>query len=297
MDISVPLGDAVKLHVRHREGTGGPPFLLLHGLDSNARMWDLVADRLAAEGHPVYAVDQRGHGDSDPADDDYGNETAAADIAAVADALGVTRAVVAGHSWGALVSLRLAARRPGLVAGLALIEGGWAHASVVCDSWEQFAGLLTMSEVDLNGATLDAMRDYQRAVYPDWSAEAVEASLHSLRVHEDGALTPRLSPTQRNAILRSIWDDPPAQWYPAITVPTLLMPAVPKPNRRWEPLFERVRSYVEPAVAALPDATVREYVGGDHDLHAQHPDEVAEDLLRLARNVQRRAALGDRTAN
>jgi len=37
-------------------------FVLLHGLVSNSRTWDLVAERLAAAGHRVVAVDQRGHG-------------------------------------------------------------------------------------------------------------------------------------------------------------------------------------------------------------------------------------------
>ena len=39
------------------------------------------------------------------------------------------------------------------------------------------------------------------------------------------------------------------------------------------------------AAAALADATLREYPGADHDLHAQRPGEVAADLLELARRV------------
>ena len=47
------------------------PFLLVHGLSSNARTWDGVAAGLAAAGHEVVAVDQRGHGHSDSATDGY----------------------------------------------------------------------------------------------------------------------------------------------------------------------------------------------------------------------------------
>ena len=294
MDVRVPVADGVALRVRHRPGTAGPPFLLLHGIDSNARMWDQVADRLAAEGHPVYAIDQRGHGESDAPDDGYDNPTAAADVVTVARELGISGAVLAGHSWGALLSLRLAARHPELVSGLALLDGGWAHAAAVCDSWEQFSGLLSMSEMDLTGATLDAVRDFQRAVYPDWSEAAIEAALHSLRVNEDGSLTPRLTTARRLSILRSVWDDPPAQWFPGIHVPALLMPAVPAQNRRWEIMFERIRACVEPAAAALGEAPVREYLDADHDLHAQHPDRVADDLLWLAGEVRRARATDDR---
>ena len=41
------------------------PFLLVHGLSSNARTWDGVAAELSAAGHPVVAIDQRGHGRSE----------------------------------------------------------------------------------------------------------------------------------------------------------------------------------------------------------------------------------------
>ena len=42
----------------------GAPFLLVHGLASNARLWDGVARRLASAGHSAVAVDLRGHGRS-----------------------------------------------------------------------------------------------------------------------------------------------------------------------------------------------------------------------------------------
>jgi len=44
------------------------PFVLVHGLASNARLWDGVARRLAGAGHSSAAVDLRGHGRSDKPD-------------------------------------------------------------------------------------------------------------------------------------------------------------------------------------------------------------------------------------
>jgi len=124
MNLSVPVDDAVALNVRHRPGGGGRPFLLLHGLGSNARTWDEVAARLAAAGHPVYAVDMRGHGESDMPRELFDNETAVADTASVCGELGLSRTLIAGHSWGGNIGMRLAAERPGLVAGLVLVDGG-----------------------------------------------------------------------------------------------------------------------------------------------------------------------------
>ena len=54
----------VALHARHRPGGAAHPVLLVHGLSSNARLWDGVSEHLAAAGHPVVAVDLRGHGAS-----------------------------------------------------------------------------------------------------------------------------------------------------------------------------------------------------------------------------------------
>ncbi len=71
-------GDAGSPDLHASPGPGPAPFLLVHGLASNARTWDGVAARLAAEGHPVVAIDQRGHGLSDKPDDGYDYATVTA---------------------------------------------------------------------------------------------------------------------------------------------------------------------------------------------------------------------------
>jgi pimeloyl-ACP methyl ester carboxylesterase len=276
MQISVPVARGVTLRVRHRPGTATPAFLLVHGLSSNARLWDEVADRLAAEDHPVYAVDLRSHGESDAPEDGYDTATAAADLAAVGAELSLDGAVVAGQSWGGNVVVRLAAEHPALVAGLALVDGGWINLSADFDSWEACATALRPP--DLNGATAEGMRAFLRRFHPDWSPAAVEATVANLRIEPDGTVTRRLSIPRHMSIVRSMWDDPPAHWFPAVAAPVLLLPAIPKDRRR----AERARARVAAAQAALPTATVREYVGADHDLHAQQPDRLARDLLDLA---------------
>jgi pimeloyl-ACP methyl ester carboxylesterase len=295
MSLSVPVSVDVSLHVRHRPGPAAPPVLLVHGLESNARTWDLVAARLAGSGHPVYAVDLRGHGESDHPDVGYDTATAAADVAAVCRYLGLTGVVVAGHSWGAHVVLRLTAEHPSLVSAMALVEGGWADPARVYGSWEVFSAVcmsLVSPAATAGGTgaiTIDRMREYLQALHPDWIPAAVEASLFSMRVGTGGTLTPPLSVEQRTEILRSLWGDPPASWYPAVGVPALLLPAVPKISTGWRSsirdLVDRIRASVDDAAAGLAQATVSEYPDSDHDLHAQHPDGVARDLLALARKV------------
>jgi pimeloyl-ACP methyl ester carboxylesterase len=100
----------------------GPPVLLLHGLASQRRFWNLVVPHLA--GLPVCALDQRGHGDSDKPDEGYDLFTVARDAATALDALGWSRAVVVGHSWGAAVACTLAAEFPERVLAVVAVDGG-----------------------------------------------------------------------------------------------------------------------------------------------------------------------------
>ena len=282
-DGSVPISDGVDLNVRRWVGPGvvpgRPAFLLVHGLSSNARLWDEVVAALAEAGHPAYAVDLRCHGGSSCPADGHDTGTAAADLAAVTTALGLERVVVAGQSWGGNVAVRFAAEHPGMVAALALLDGGWIDLPAAFGSWEACAAALRPP--DLDNLHVSALRHGITRGHPDWSPTAVEATVANLRVGPDGLVSRRLPIDRHMAIVRSMWDDPPRRFYPALAMPTLLMPAVPTaPEAAAE-----VRARVAGAAAAMPRATIREYEGADHDLHAQSPRRVAADLIALAKEA------------
>jgi pimeloyl-ACP methyl ester carboxylesterase len=267
--IRVEVTPGVSLNVRHRPSEPGEvPFLLVHGLSSNARLWDEVSAELSGVGHPSYAVDLRSHGESDAPPDGYDTATAAADLSAVIDALGLFRPVVAGQSWGGNVVVRLAARHPEQVGALALVDGGWIDFSHF-DGWPAVESALRPPDID--GRPVAEIRGYLVREHPAWSLDAIEATLANLRVDPGtGTVHRRLPIEQHMRIVRSMWDDPPWPDYPLITVPVLLLPAGDgKPS-------------VEKAAAALLAARIRPYPGADHDLHAQHPVELANDLLSLA---------------
>jgi 3-oxoadipate enol-lactonase len=78
---------------------------------------------LERSGHRVISYDARGHGRSTPAPDraSYAYEDLAADLEALLDALGLSRAVLAGASMGAHTAVRLALHSPERVAALGLI--------------------------------------------------------------------------------------------------------------------------------------------------------------------------------
>ncbi|MFO0689334.1 MAG: alpha/beta hydrolase [Myxococcota bacterium] len=106
--------DAVRLHVLAWLGdepaTPGDesPLVFLHGGGANAHWWDHLAGPLSA-GRAVYALDFRGHGDSDhPAERRVGafND----DLEALVGWLGRDDVILVGHSLGATVALDHASR-------------------------------------------------------------------------------------------------------------------------------------------------------------------------------------------
>ena len=105
-----------------RSDVTGPPVLLLHGLGATRRVWDRVAPDLRPL--PVLALDARGHGASAPARD-YSLEACAADAVTALDAVGLSRVLVVGHSWGGAVALTMAARFPERVLGVVALDGGF----------------------------------------------------------------------------------------------------------------------------------------------------------------------------
>jgi len=267
-DLMVPVAPGVRLHVRHWPGDPATAaFVLVHGLSSNARLWDGTAARLSAAGHQSYAVDLRSHGESERPPDGYDTDTAAADVAALIAGLALPAPVVAGQSWGGNVTVALAAKNPSGVRAVALLDGGWIDLRRQFESWEACASALRPADID--GSPAAELASQVRRAHPDWAEWAIEATLANFAVDPSGRITRRLPIPQHMSILHSMWEHPPAPLFGSVTVPALLVPT-------------RRSGLVAEAVAAMPAATVREYAGADHDLHAQHPRRLAADLLLLA---------------
>jgi pimeloyl-ACP methyl ester carboxylesterase len=105
-------------------GGAGPVVLLLHGFLEHAHAWDLVAPRIVAAGYRVYALDWRGHGDSEwiGAGGYYHFADYAADLAAIVPQLAERVALVA-HSMGGGAAVNYAGTWPERVSALVSVEG------------------------------------------------------------------------------------------------------------------------------------------------------------------------------
>ncbi|WP_062214253.1 alpha/beta fold hydrolase [Streptomyces sp. NBRC 109706] len=106
-------------HLAHDVAGDGPALLLLHSTVCDRRMWDPQWRILIDAGFRVVRCDFRGHGDSPAADRPYRD---AEDVRDLLDALEIPQAALVGSSFGGGVALEVAARWPGRVTALVLLN-------------------------------------------------------------------------------------------------------------------------------------------------------------------------------
>jgi pimeloyl-ACP methyl ester carboxylesterase len=96
--------------------------LLLHGLAGYAGEWDPSA-RVLRSHYRVFALDQRGHGESTRRPQDLMRSAFVEDCAAAIRLIGLGPVTLVGQSMGANTAMLTAAARPDLVRSLVMIEG------------------------------------------------------------------------------------------------------------------------------------------------------------------------------
>jgi pimeloyl-ACP methyl ester carboxylesterase len=270
-----PLASGVELHALHWDPVTEPTgraWVLTHGLASNARLWDGVARRLAALGHRVVTVDQRGHGRSSKPEGGYDVPTCADDLALLVADLGLDRPAVAGQSWGGNVVLELGHRHPDAVDQVACVDGGFIDLRARFPRWEDCA--VTLAPPRLAGTPLATIEGWLAASMADWPEEGRRAVLANFEVRDDGTIAPWLTFERHLEVLRGLWEHTPSTRYPTMRVPVLLLPA-DTGDVAWTHSKEDA---VEAALAALPRGRATWFRPAHHDVHAQQPAAVAAVL-------------------
>ena len=265
----------VELAVRDHPGDL-PAVVALHGLASNARWWDLVADRLA---NRLVAPDLRGHGLSPKPAGGYDFNAVTADVAALVDRLGLDRVLVAGHSWGASVALQLAADHPERVLACVCVDGGLGSLKA------RFPGGWSEAQVAMRPPDLVGVRAYQvRAWAGGALAEGSDAStaaeillgnfelLHA--ADPEGPLRPRLRLESHMAIARALFELDGIELALRVHAPVVAVLAEGEAS----PWMDAKREAAAEAQALLGDRLRVVWVEGGHDLPVQRPDAVAREI-------------------
>ena len=128
-DVAPPAGRRIEIEGRafHYLDWGrvdAPPIVLLHGGGQSAHTWDACC-LLLAQRYRCFALDQRGHGDSDwSADGAYGFDDHARDIAGLIDALNLRAPLLAGMSMGGINATAYATRHAAKLRALVSVDVG-----------------------------------------------------------------------------------------------------------------------------------------------------------------------------
>ena len=115
------LSNGLNMRYYHWPSTG-PNLVLLHPSSGYGRMWDTTARSLQGQ-LQVYALDQRGHGDTDRPDGGYDAEEYAEDLHLFLEGLGLERTIIAGHSLGGRVAQVFAGTYPERCTAIILVGG------------------------------------------------------------------------------------------------------------------------------------------------------------------------------
>ena len=272
----IATGTGVRLRVvkwGDPETHSGKPIVLVHGLASNAMLWEGTALAFVALGHPVVAVDLRGHGQSEKPDDGYDMQTVTFDLAKLLEVLavrGYVRPVVCGQSWGGNVVIELAHRYPQLVRGVVAVDGGFLELQNHFPEWE--ACSIALRPPNLLGTSAKNMREYMQRAHSDWPQTGIDGAMANMEHLPDGTVRPWLTLDRHLKVLRGLWEHKPTHLYSDIKVPVLFVPA----EGPGGVFAETKRHAVEQALSMVPVVRVEWFSPADHDLHAQHPERFAQ---------------------
>lgn len=258
-------------------GGEGQTLLLLHGLSSNSRIWDLTAPLMTTR-FRVVALDLRGHGLSDVPEGGYGFDDVTADVIEFLELMSLERVSIAGHSWGANVALHVAVGHAERVSGVALVDGGVIEISSLSD-WE--TAEKQMRPPDIPGVPVERFLGFSRQ-WPNirdiWTEEIGEMVLSNFEIRDEKVYR-RLDIPRHMQIAKAIYDSHPTELLPQVSCPVLVLVARNSPSseaeRRWDAYRNDGIAFVE---ASVPQAELIVMEDTIHDVPVQRPRELADAL-------------------
>jgi pimeloyl-ACP methyl ester carboxylesterase len=260
----------------HHEVQGdGPPLVIIHGGWTDHTVWSTVAGLLADE-FRVVSYDRRGHSRTQRPPGPYRRRDHEDDLTALIEALDCAPAYLAGSSYGGLVALSLAARRPDLVRAVAVHEPVALSAATAGEAGRLArAAEATMATVveeiaagDIEGGTRRFVEE--GVLGPGAWQRLPEAVRMIFKANAPGFLADTASPDW------SVLDTDAVARFPG---PILLTKGDSGP--RWLPLL------VDCLAERIPSVQTATVPGAGHSPHITHPAEYAA-LLRAALGTRSR---------
>ena len=211
--------NGMNFHYLEWGNAANPKILMLHGNAQQAHSWDFISLALSGSYH-IFALDQRGHGDSDWAPDgDYSLEAQVGDLDGFVKAQGLNRFVLMGHSMGGRNSYVWASRNSEILRGLVIVDTGPDTQRRGQDRIKTFKELPD---------ELDSFEEFAQRIqeYTGRSLEQVRGALkYSIRQRQDGKWTWKYDKVMREPNRRESGWEPQQLWecVSRINCPTLVM--------------------------------------------------------------------------
>lgn len=215
--------NGINLHYIEYPAAGKPTLVMLHGLTANAHAFDGLIAKGLNEHYHLVAPDLRGRGLSDKPAFCYTLEDHARDILGMLDLLGIEKAWLAGHSYGALLSIYLASHYPGRVEKIVLLDAA-------AEMNPNAAAMLipSLSRLDINFPSYDAyiaeMKAAPQNTFWDESMESYYAA--DGRIREDGTVNPYPNYTNIIEVSMAVGSEPWKEDFAMVKQPAVLINAL-----------------------------------------------------------------------
>lgn len=253
----------IEFHYLEWGDASQPPMVLLHGLTGHAHIWDHMAPALAKRYH-LFALDQRGHGDTSHAET-YTTQEFVDDLEAVRLHWGLDSFVLMGLSMGGHNAMAYAAQHPDRIERLIIIDIPPAF------DMRRAPDRAAMEQMARNGHTVFARFEdavaYARAGNPTAPEENLRyRTLCNLRDAPGGMIfkyDPRVPSTWHPDDLWPVTDK--------LTMPSLLV--------RGELTNVLPRTTADRMVAAFPRLELAEVADSGHSVPTDRPEKLTPIVL------------------
>ena len=211
--------NGINLHYLECKGDG-PTIILMHGLSANAHAFDGLIAAGLAPAFNVISIDLRGRGQSDKPDTGYTMMDHAKDIIGLLDKMNIEKAIIGGHSFGALLSLYLATHFPERVEKLLILDA----AAKMHENTREMLG----PSLSRLGQTYPSLEYYidkaKQAPYIDFWDENIESYYNAdVKINADKSVS--CIPQLQNMVfaVNGVLAEPWAEYLKTVEQPTLLI--------------------------------------------------------------------------
>ena len=267
--------DRQRFHYLDFGGEGLTPLVFVHGTGFHAALW-LHYGRALRDRFHVYALDQRGHGDSTKSAPDYNWTSFGDDLAAFVSALSLSSPLCVGHSMGGTVIVFAEARHPGTIGRAVLIDpiimgDAYYAGDFTMENEPRAAGALRRRNVwQSRRAMLDSYRD--RPPFVSWRADHLEDYVnHGTEMMADGRFRLKCPPEIEALTYLGGHHTDPRPCLSSVDVPTLIMGVD----------SGHTAGITEPeqTVAAMAQAELIMFSGATHFLPMEDPQSVIDHIV------------------